>query len=296
MKSIYYQATNGENKYPLTYGGVSTDEMFEALLEKNSFPEVVAAINTLKKLPKVAALSLDSYNWRDRTFFNNKCPTGNGVYAVVVPSRAQLTLLPQSIDTNDNHVLHVLEHQNEFKKALLVYTKALIGSGFDREADIASVKKYTKFLKNINDGVIEEKRYSLISEMAETESYTIYVKLNNGYEGYLQANDHIGPLSQAKTYDNKEVLERAVRIHSVFKGMLQLQVVKLSTKVASLEEVIEIKNPSSYKRGDVLDNALIYEVGAHVQKRNIEEALKTAGIDELKDELERRQNTPKRKM
>lgn len=37
MKSIYYQATNGENKYPLTYGGVSTDEIFEALLKKTVF-------------------------------------------------------------------------------------------------------------------------------------------------------------------------------------------------------------------------------------------------------------------
>lgn len=153
-------------------------------------------------------------------------------------------------------------------------------------------------LKALETGDITAQKFSKIENFASAESFALFCCLNTGEEGYLDKNGRLGLLGQAQTYASEAEMKAAMKRYAMFDDYDKLQVVHLNVNVSHVGGLEYPPNGGGSWRmlKTDLSQSSLPQVQAYVQKKMIEDALRQMSDEQLQEILDRRAQTPKKRM
>lgn len=281
MEKIFFTNAKGQ-KSPAVWCGIAGENALQDLERGKLSSAAQQAIAVIRLQPSVAVADLHYSTWG--VFRSNK---EKNVYAVVGHGSWSNVLDHNrlSIDESQWDMGQPQEH---------VFAAAKILS---RLSSYIDNPKNSRALLNTPDAFTRH-HFSPVHDFAVSTSFAFYCCTKNGQEGYLDKNGSLGPLSKAQTYDNEMEMHAAMSRQSTFRYYDQLQIVNLSMAVTGLGDLVSCPRNLN---GQVANftNAAIYDVGAYVQKRAIEDALKQASFEQIEQaykSLTQTTQSTKRKM
>ena len=285
MNLPYFVDDNNRKSIP-QFEAVANEDMLQAL-EKDLAPtttankKLIAAIAVLRAQPLVKIEQLGC-RWKSRALIHGQ----THVYAAVVPDTYAMLLKSDQLQLSASTVKATLNNN------LLPAAISLVSKYTDM-TNANTGKKIQKMQKSIEKGLWRMEEYSAIDTFAQAPSYALFTRYANGKEGFMGKNGDLGPLSKAQTYDSEEEMHSSIRRHSLFRYIAKMQLVKLNMTVVGLGDTVTSPHYNNGKlwNGDVdLTGATIYEVGALLQRKAIEDALNHASREQLDEAYKKLDN------
>lgn len=165
-------------------------------------------------------------------------------------------------------------------------------------SDVLPPRTSKAMLKDLNAQEMTVHAFSKIENFASCESFALFCCLSTGEEGYLDKNGSLGLLGQAQTYASEVEMRAAIKRYSSFDDYDKLQVVHLNVNVSHVGGFEYPPNGGGSWRmlKTDLSQSCLPEVQSYIQKEMIENALRQMSDEQIQDILDRRTQTPKKKM
>lgn len=291
MDKAYFEDANGR-KGVAFFAVVATEEVLQAVEQKKPTAKVLEAVKQIRNLPQVDCKKLD---YSENQYFITLAHAENSS----VLGSAYVMTMSQDLERNlpaDRLRLTTAEAQKNICDESIAEAISVVARQHavmqSRSSDIK------KFLKQN----LELKSFSPVDDFAQNDAFAVFCRLKFGttvQEGYVVDKDgRLGPLSRALLFESMAAVEHAVkRWRNTFDALPHVQVVNLKMQVTSLGPVLPTLGAAGYHASNNdLDNSVIHEIGAQMQRKAIEQALEDASVEQIEQALERKSHQVKRKM
>lgn len=291
MDKAYFEDVSGRKGVAI-FAVVATEEILQAVEQKTPTSKVLEAVKRIRALPQVNSEKLE-YN--ENLYLSTLAHAENS--SVLGP--AYVVTMAEELAINmraDRLRLTMAEAQKTICDESIAEAISVVAR--QHVVMQSRTSEIKKFLKQ----KLELKSFSPIDDFAQNDAFAVFCRMNfrgNIEEGYVVDKDgHLGPLSRALLFESMAAVEHAVkRWRNTFDGLPQVQVVNLKMQVTSLGPVLPTLGAAGYRAANNdLDNSVIHEIGAQMQRKAIERALEDASVEQIEQALERKACGVKRKM
>lgn len=291
MDKAYFEDANGR-KGVAFLAVVATEEILQAVEQKTPTSKVLEAVKQIRALPQVNSETLD---YHENEYLITLAHAENS--SVLGP--AYVMTMAQDLERNmpaGRLRLTMAEAQKTICNESIAEAISVVARHHAvMQSRPSEIKKFIK--QNV---VL--KCFSPVDDFAQNDAFAVFCRLKfrgSVEEGYVVDKDgHLGPLSRALLFESMPAVEHAVkRWRNTFDGLPHVQVVNLKMQVTSLGPVLPTLGAAGYNASNNdLDNSVIHEIGAKMQRKAIEQALEDASVEQIEQALARKSHQVKRKM
>lgn len=291
MDKAYFEDENGR-KGAAFFAVVATEELLQAVEQKKPTAKVLEAIKQIRALPQVDHKKLE---YSENQYFITLAHAENSS----VLGSAYVMTMSQDVGRNlptERLRLTPAEAQKMVCNESIAEAISVVARQHTvMQSRSSEIKKFLK--QNLT-----LKSFSPVDDFAHNDAFAVFCRLKFGgnvQEGYVVDKDgRLGPLSRALLFESMAAVEHAAkRWRNTFNGLPHVQVVNLKMQVASLGPVLPTLGAAGYRAAyNDLDNSVIHEIGAQMQRKAIEQALEDASVEQIEQALERKASGVKRKM